>query len=294
MLNTLKRHAKHAIAAGLGSAPAHALSERAIHARRFPFVKAVTYHDTPASLRDNLARHFAWYRDQYADCGLAKLEGLVRNGQWEHDKPGIIVTFDDGLSCNYEVAAPLLEEYGLTGWFMVPAGAPSLAKDDEQSFSRDRLIQAPPAVSDRRSFMSWDEVRDLDRRGHQISCHSLGHKRLGPALTSAELEEEVVHARAVIEGELGHPVRTFAWVGGEEHAFSKQAYDRIRSAGYDFLFSTNCLPITGCQSPYDLERYHVDATFSLADVRLATGGLYDFLYGPKRKRVRRTLDGISP
>lgn len=291
MLTTFKRHAKRALAVGLGNAPAYLLSERAMNARNFPYVKAVTYHDTPSRLRDNLSQHFEWYRSRFVDCGPSDLEALVTHGVWPHDRPGILVTFDDGLRSNYEVAAPLLDEYGLTGWFMIPAAVPTLERAEEAPFVRDRLIQTAPPLEGRRTFMSWDEVRDLDRHGHQIVCHSYGHKRLGVGLTADEIEEEVAGSRALMEANLGHPVRSFAWVGGEEYAFSKKAYDRIRSAGYDFLFSTNCLPITACQSPFKLERYHVDAAFGLDEVRLATGGLYDMLYGPKRRRVDRTLEG---
>jgi hypothetical protein len=59
-------------------------------------------------------------------------------------------TFDDGYISQYTMAAPTLERYGLRGSFAVIAD----------------LIGSNPA-----NFMSWDQLRDLRDRGHEINVH---------------------------------------------------------------------------------------------------------------------------
>lgn len=62
----------------------------------------------------------------------------------------ICFTFDDGYISQYTLAAPLLERYGLRGSFAVIAD----------------LIGSNPV-----NYMSWDQLRDLRDRGHEINVH---------------------------------------------------------------------------------------------------------------------------
>lgn len=280
---------KKLIADAFGNRLAFSISEHVLRRSEFPFVASVTYHDTPRAFADQFRAHLAWYRERYVNCDKAALSAFVHDGEWPHDRPGIIVSFDDGLRSNTTVAAPLLEEFGFTGWFMIPALVPDLDRTTERAFARDRLIQFVCEDDEQRLFMSWDEVRALAERGHEICGHSYGHKRLGENLTAAELEEEIAQPKRLLEAKLNRPIAAFAWVGGEERAFSKQAFDKIKASDYELLFSTNCRPITAGQTPWCLERYHVDVSYSLNEVRFATSGVYDMLYAPKRRRVAKTL-----
>jgi peptidoglycan/xylan/chitin deacetylase (PgdA/CDA1 family) len=282
----LKKLSKLAFANALGNRLSFSVLEHVLRRTDAPFVTAVTYHDTPLAFAEQFRSHLAWFRERYDNCDRASLDDLVHKGIWRHQRPGLIISFDDGLRSNATVAAPLLEESGFTGWFMVPARVPELDPAEQRSFARDQLIQIVGEEDGERLFMSWDDVRLLARNGHEICCHSYGHTRLGPNLSAAELEEEIALPKRLFEEKLQRPIDAFAWVGGEEHAFSKQAFDKIKACEYGLLFSTNCLPITGLQTPWCLERFHVDATYSPNQVRFATSGIYDLLYARKRRRVR--------
>lgn len=288
-LSTLKKRSKKLVADAFGNRLSFSVSEYFLRRSSGPFVASVTYHDTPAEFAEQFRTHLAWYKEWYTDCDQATLLAFVHSGVWPHEKPGIVLTFDDGLRSNATVAAPILEEFGFTGWFMIPALVPDLDPVDERAFAQDRLIQVVGEKDGQRLFMSWADVRALADRRHEICGHSYGHKRLGEDLTPAELEEEIALPKRRLEEKLERPVDAFAWVGGEEHAFSKTAFDKIRASGYRMLFSTNCQPITAGQTPWCLERYHVDVAYSPNEVRFATSGFYDMLYAPKRRRVAKTL-----
>src|SRR5262245_51829903 len=84
-------------------------------------LRAVNYHRTPAHRAADLRRHLEFFRRHYANVGPAELEAFLSSGAWAQGRPGLILTFDDGYRDNAIVAAPLLEEFGFTGWFMIPS-----------------------------------------------------------------------------------------------------------------------------------------------------------------------------
>src|ERR1043165_5233388 len=99
-------------ATGLG--PALASAQRA--ALGGTFIRAVNYHDTPARSATNLEEHLRWYAKRFTPVGHADLDRFLATGEWGASRPGLIISFDDGLRSNYDVARPLLEKYGFPGW----------------------------------------------------------------------------------------------------------------------------------------------------------------------------------
>ena len=289
MVGSLRTSAKRQAANLLGNPLAFGITNFVLRAAMFPFIRVVGYHDTPAMNAGRLRSHFEWYRRNFIDCDRARLDAFLNGEPWRERRPGLIISFDDGLRSNCTVAAPLLEEFGFTGWYMVPAAVPDLPPEREEEFARAQLIPNAGPQSEGKLFLTWDDLRSLHAAGHQICCHSYHHKRLSSALSDAELDEEISQARRALEEKLGFAIDSFAWVGGEEYSFSKGAFDRMKSEGYARVFSTNCLPILPKQSPYFLERNHADASFSLNELRFSIGGVYDALYAPKRRRVARLL-----
>src|ERR1700722_18937196 len=59
-----------------------------------------------------------------------------------------VVTFDDGHVSNYEVALPLLQNYGLTARFFITAGWTGQKPD----------------------YMSWEDLRKLHNSGQRIGA----------------------------------------------------------------------------------------------------------------------------
>ena len=129
----------------------------------FPYIQAVTYHDTPNGACNNFRNQLEWYQNNFVNCNLADLRGLLTNGVWNHDKPGLIISFDDGLRSNFDVALPLLEEYGFTGWFMVPSGWLDLSSIEQIEFATLGLIKYNENDSHERIAISWDELKEIEQ-----------------------------------------------------------------------------------------------------------------------------------
>lgn len=281
----IKDNFKRMMSLFCGSEAAFELSRRLYLKRLFPYVQALTYHDTPNDNSRALRNQFEWFRDNFVNCDFSILGDLLANGVWKHDKPGLIVSFDDGLRSNFDVALPLLEEYGFTGWFMIPVGFIESDPAKQVDFAKRSLIDFCSEPSGERIALSWDEVREIERRGHVVTCHSMNHKRLSESLTQSELEVEIRDAKQLLEVRLGHEVELFTWVGGEEWAYGRRAFALMKAVGINYIFCTNCAPITARQSPLFLERYHIEPSFDHSQLRFVLGGFYDLMYAMKRRRI---------
>lgn len=251
-----------------------------------PYLRAVNYHDVPASQAANFERQLGFYRRHFEPVGLPELRGFLQ-GRWPHDRPGLLLSFDDGLRSHAEVVAPLLEKHGFPGWFAVPAEFPELEIPDTAAFRRERQVRFDDAdLGGRRPVLSWEDLRRLDAK-HVVCCHSFSHRRLSRDLSDAERELEIREARRRLEAGLGHPVEVFVWVGGEEWSYSREAADLIRAAGFEIGLMTNSAPIRPGSDPFQLQRTHIEAGDPEHLVQLYLSGLYDLFYAGKRRRVNR-------
>lgn len=70
-------------------------------------------------------------------------------------EPLITVTFDDGYESIYKTAMPLLQQYGIHTTQYVLGG-----------------------TSDQPEYVSWKQIGEMQKGGHEIACHSMTHPDL--------------------------------------------------------------------------------------------------------------------
>jgi peptidoglycan/xylan/chitin deacetylase (PgdA/CDA1 family) len=258
------------------------------------YVRAVNYHGTPTSSVRNLEEQIRFYQQHFVCCGPEELRSLLDGQGWRHPKPGLLLSFDDGLRSNYTVAAPLLEAAGFVGWFFVPTALiDSPEHSDQPAFAAKHHIAVRELAHGDRAFMTWNEVRDLHARGHVIGVHTRHHVRLSASLSPDELEAEIVSAKTDLETQMGQEAHSFCWVGGEDWSYSDGAARAVERAGYRYGFMTNLLPITSQTDPLWLQRTNVEADWSLQAIRFYLSGLMDLAYTRKRRRLSRKLGGAT-
>jgi peptidoglycan/xylan/chitin deacetylase (PgdA/CDA1 family) len=254
------------------------------------YIRAINYHGTPADTADNFERQMAFYAEHYTPVSLMDLDMFFDRQRWDKERPGLIISFDDGLSSNYSVAAPLLEKYGFHGCFFVPVDFIAAPPSEQLCFSAVHgIVPDSTSLGADRVAMSWTELRDLDRRQHVIGCHTRSHLRMSPGLPDAVLEYEICTSKTAIEESLGHACECYCWVGGEEVSYTSNAARMIRKAGYKYSFTTNSFPITRSANPHRLERNNIEAVDSPALTSFQLCGFQDLRYAPKRRRVARTI-----
>jgi peptidoglycan/xylan/chitin deacetylase (PgdA/CDA1 family) len=256
-------------------------------------IRIAYYHDVTRADAPRLDAQLATLCRLYHPATRQDLERLVFQAAWPYPRPGLIVTFDDGLRSHAEIVAPLLEKHGMQGWFFVPIALLEAPSALQPQLARQNLVLHANDVSrDTRVFLTVAQLRDLARR-HVIGCHTANHVRLRAALGEAELHAEIVDARRALETALQQPVDSFSWVGGEEWACSAAAA-RLVAEQFRLSFTTSAQPVRAGHSPWQLDRTHLEADFPDWLVRLQLSGLMDLHYAAKRRRLRPLLTGHRP
>jgi peptidoglycan/xylan/chitin deacetylase (PgdA/CDA1 family) len=169
-----------------------------------------------------------------------------------------VITFDDGLKSQYEVAWPIMKKFGYTfTMFIYTEGV------------RGGLFGGGEAIT-------WEQLGDMRDNGIDIQAHSATHqdlreghpvtirepdgKKVRKRLTGAEYEQflqnELVGCKTLLEQRLGIKVNCFAVPYG---FYNQHVKDLARNAGYEAMFTVYGQPIT-FTSPLDsIGRYAIEA-----------------------------------
>ena len=252
-------------------------------------VVAVNYHGTPASLSASLGEHFAFYREHFESLDEQGLLDFL-DGRRTLRRPGLIVSFDDGFADHGAVAAPLLDRYGLTGWFFVPGGFVDTPVEQQPEFCR-RHIRSDYALehSDASMYaMTWESVRGLAARGHVIGGHTWSHVSLGPGTSNAVIDAEVLEARRRLEERVERPVRVFCWVRGGVGDYCADAF-RAVGKEHRLAFMGLSSVIRRETNPLTLYRFSVEASWPLPVVRFQLSRFNEAWFRRRRAMVERTL-----
>jgi peptidoglycan/xylan/chitin deacetylase (PgdA/CDA1 family) len=153
-------------------------------------------------------------------------------------RPDIAVSFDDGNASDVDIALPALLERSLSASFFVVAG---------------RLGQP--------GSLSVAALGELLAGGMTIGSHGL-HHRPWPGLAGAELDDELVGARTVLQEAIGRPVLDAALPLGR---YDRAVLARLRRLGYRRVFTSDRRPAR--PGRWLQPRYSIRATDRVATLR---------------------------
>jgi peptidoglycan/xylan/chitin deacetylase (PgdA/CDA1 family) len=130
----------------------------------------------------------------------------------------------------------MLDKLGLVGWFFVITGFINSPVELQLTYANQHDIGMDlNEYLDGRYAMSWDEIRELDKR-HVVASHALSHQFLA-AMETEERREEIIGSQDSFRRELGHPVRTFVLRGGPAFGEDPVVDKMVLEAGYHFQVS---------------------------------------------------------
>jgi peptidoglycan/xylan/chitin deacetylase (PgdA/CDA1 family) len=135
----------------------------------------------------------------------------------KQDEPGgkvpeklVVLTFDDSSKSHFTIARPLLLKYGFGATFFITEGF--------------------DFTTNKKDYMSWDEIRQLDRDGFEIGNHTRDHLAINDG-NADQLSEQLQGIEKRCE-EYGIPKPvTFAWPG---NARSLAAFETLKKHGILF------------------------------------------------------------
>jgi peptidoglycan/xylan/chitin deacetylase (PgdA/CDA1 family) len=125
--------------------------------------------------------------------------------------------------------------------------------------------------------LTWDEVREMDASGLvSFGAHTMHHPILAYLADQAEMQNEIVDCRTVLEKRLGHPVRTFAYPVGQAQHVNHAAVEVVQKAGFIWAFTTRYGINTSGSDPYLLKRIEVDVDQHWLVIASEAAGLWGF------------------
>ena len=130
----------------------------------------------------------------YHVISFHELENYFKNGTALPARP-IIISFDDGWGDQFMYAFPILEKYHYPATFFVftnPIGT--------------------------KGFMTWDQLRTMQKAGMTIGSHSRSHPYLTRIADPKKLWNEINGSKQALERQLGVTVNEFAYPFGQYNA----------------------------------------------------------------------------
>lgn len=162
---------------------------------------------------DTFAGQMAWLAGEgYKTITLPQLQQYYQHGLQVPEQP-IVITFDDGYYCNYTRAFPAMRAHGFAGTIFL---------------ATDLMREPTPVVESKDSFLSWDEIREMQASGFSFQAHGCSHRPL-TEISPDEVAREACESKTVIEAQLQNPVHYFCYPYSR---YNEQIKRNVAQAGY--------------------------------------------------------------
>jgi peptidoglycan/xylan/chitin deacetylase (PgdA/CDA1 family) len=146
------------------------------------------------------------------------------------------------------------------------------------SIHRQMVVPSTVAPEEEAALpLTWTEVREMEESGYvSFGAHTMHHPILACLTDHAEVQNEVSDCRAVLEQQLGHPVRAFAYPVGQLQHIGDNVVHAVQQAGYDWALTTLYGFNVPQTDPHLLRRVEVDVSQHLLVLAAQTAGLWEF------------------
>jgi Polysaccharide deacetylase len=262
------------------------LSRTAIRLGPSDGIRILNFHGTPARSRDGLRAHLVWLGESFTILTPTNVFAILDGMMAPPPGRSAMLTFDDGLRSNYQVAAPILEDLGLRGLFFVSPGFCATGNPEEFLTTRIRPGFRCTSAEDYEP-LTRGHVKDLHLRGHVIGNHTFNHSNLS-TLSAEDGKAEIDTAKSTIEEWTDAPCRAFAWTFGW-NVISAPAFEHALTR-HDVCFS----PCPGWNRWPTIDRTlllrsNVESHHSQALFRTKLSPLRDVAWHHRQREMRSIL-----
>lgn len=200
------------------------------------FLRVVNYHNTKRRDVKRLEAEMAFFAEHFSPVTIADIDEWYQTRRWPKDKPGLIPAIYEGYRDHFEVMMPILEKYGMVGWFYVPSFCLDATTVTQGDFCRIHRLRYSEhgEYPDGRFALSWDELRRISKH-HEVCCHTGTHFNLDDSSSEEEMHREIVQSKLRLEKELDKAIDVFCWLGGKEYAEYPKSHPYLEEAGYRYL-----------------------------------------------------------
>lgn len=146
----------------------------------------------------------------------------------------IAFSYDDGFEECYTHIAPVLEKYNGYACFFVN---PNFVDGDKEYIAS--FLEKKVHIPFYKKPMKWEQIFELQSRGHIIGAHTMDHIRVSELTEQEEMEYQIGECKKVIESQIGSECNLFAFTYGHpDRDFDLKSVE-IAEEYYSAIFSAS-------------------------------------------------------
>lgn len=237
-------------------------------------LRAITFHETRDQELAKLRQVVEWCLDAFPMATPAHAAGLFDGSFRPGPRDRMLITFDDGLSSNYE-AAVWLERKSVRAIFFVVPSLLDRSMEEYVRYHEDRGVTAHrPLSAPGARGLARSQVKEMAAMGHLIAAHNFAHRDLGRISDPVGLRYEIDQSIDAVEELTGAPCQDFAIGFGQPHNISDEAARHLLSRVPRVYACHRGLNVPGLTPRFALRHAYEPAQHPMAftQVCLAGGG----------------------
>lgn len=220
---------------------------------------------------DMFKKHLQYLKDKnYTVITFKDLDKIGWRNRFEKDKKYIFITFDDGYKDNYELAFPILKEFGFKATIFL-MGSLTYNEWDVKAGGERKF-----------SLMSVEMIKEMQDYGIEFGAHTFNHPKIN-TLSNEEIEHQIVDVKKPLEKKIGKEIITFAYPYGILNDYAKEM---AKKAGYTFALATDSGSVCLSDDLYQIRRIAIFPNTNLFSFKRKVAGNYNFIKIKREERLR--------
>lgn len=214
-------------------------------------------------------KHLKYLKDNnYEVITFRDLDKISWRNRFDNNKKYIILTFDDGYVDNYELAFPILKEFGFKATIFLMASSNCNEWDIRDSNEKEFPL------------MTKEMIKEMQDYGIEFGAHTFNHPKINK-ISNEEIEMQVIECKKVLEDKIGKDIITFAYPYGILNDYAKEM---AKKAGYTFAVATDSGTVCLSDDLYQIRRIAIFPNTNLHSFKRKVNGAYNFIKIKREKK----------